>query len=889
MGTPSLIDSKEPLLPATAPATVDPIRKRQARQRKLIVFALLATILLWFHHSRSCSHNHGDKPTSEDIDIARAFAYRAHAHGKPDHKKPPPRGWRAIHEFLKVPNNDSALATSRLVATKPHIAGSPQDLITAQNVLELFNQEFKLPPRKTVPIFQAGSPASRLATLTIPWTSQPRAWIDTYYPVLNTPLDRHLEILDDDGKVSWSAELEEVADDTDPEAGKYVYAVPTFHGLSKGGDVKGKLIYANYGLKADYDALEEKGVNFTGAIVLTRYGGNFRGLKIKRAQELGAVGVLIYSDPRDDGGITVDNGFDYYPNGPARNPTAVQRGSVQFISTYPGDPTTPGRPSYANVTRDDPISIPTIPSLPISWANAQKLLELVKDTEFGPSKETIRLHNNVDDKVTPIWNTMGVIPGHIKDEVVLVGNHRDAWVMGATDPSSGTASLHEVVRGFAALWHKGWRPLRTIVIASWDAEEYGLIGSTEYGEDFHPFLAKHVVAYLNLDSSVSGANFHAAGSPSLAHLVRSVADHIPHPTDDERSLWDTKKDVGPFAANVSDEFWAAKQSEEDAQAKLAPASLGVSPLGSGSDYTVFLQHIGIASSDGGFGGAKGDAVYHYHSVYDSERWQEVYADPGFHRHVAAAQFLGAVTLRLSDSIVLPINTTQYALQLEEYLNVVEGLAQNLDDKPDLSTLRDAIAQLVTESIKFDTEKKAAEEGLKKLFRKKSKFRVLRKLKCKTRRAFRKFFGLPVHSHHDLAAGTYDNDTEMEWLEAQRAEFVSDAELTTLGTRPEGWPQEEPPRRRHPNPIKFIRAVRRVRRVNHKLATFERGFISKDGIKDREWYKHLGVAPGKWLGYGATTLPALTEAITIEKNSTLVNEEAARLTEAVEKLAGRLSA
>lgn len=878
------MESKEQLLPATAQVAANPVRKRQSRQRTFILLAAFASLLLWFSHSRNCAHKYSSG--IEDDEVIRAFAYRAHKWSAP-HGHKPPRGRRAIHEFLKIPNNDSAIATSRLLATKPHIAGSPQDLITAQNVLELFNQEFKLPPRKVVPIFQAGSPASRLATLSIPWTSQPRAWIDTYYPVLNTPLDRHLEILDDNGNVTWSAELEEVADATDPDAGKYVYSVPTFHGLSKSGDVKGKLIYANYGSKADYDELEAKGVDFRGAIVLTRYGANFRGLKIKRAQELGASGVLIYSDPRDDGGVTEDEGFVAYPNGPARNPTAVQRGSVQFISLYPGDPTTPGRPAYANVTRDEPLNIPTIPSLPISWANAQKLLTLLKDNGFGPSKETVRLHNNVDDKITPIWNTVAVIPGHIKDEVVVVGNHRDAWVLGATDPTSGSVSLHEVVRGFAHLWHKGWRPLRTIVIASWDAEEYGLVGSTEYAEDFKNFIEKHVVAYLNLDSSVSGGNFHAAGSPSLAHLLRDVAERIPHPTDEDRSLWDSQNDLGPFAANISESLWAAKQSEEEAQAKLAPASLGVSPLGSGSDYTAFLQHIGIASSDGGFGSAKGDAVYHYHSIYDSQRWQELYADPGFHRHVAAAKFLGAVTLRISDSIVLPINTTQYALQLNDYLDVVEELADKLDDKPNLSALRDAIAQLVTESIKFDTEKKAAEDALKKLFRERRQFALWRKLKCKLRRAFHRFSGLPVPSR-DSMIGFETDGSQLAWLAEQGIEFNTDAEVSALDARPVGWPQWEP-RRRHPNPIKFIRAVRRVRRVNHKLSTFERGFISSEGIKDREWYKHLGVSPGKWLGYGATTLPALTEAITIEKNSTLASEESARLVEVLGKLAERLGA
>ena len=231
-----------------------------------------------------------------------------------------------------MPNNDSAIATSRLVTSKPHIAGSSQDFVTAQNVLELFNKEFKLPPRKDVPVFPAGSLQSRLATFTIPFTSHPRAWIDTYYPLLNLPLDRHLEILDGDGNVEWAAELEEVADsDTDPDAAKYVNAVPTFHGFSKSGDVRGPLIHVGYGTKAEFDALVAKGVSFEGSIVLARYGAIVRGLKIKGAQEVGAVGVLIYTDTADDRGVDEEHGFTPYPNGAARNARSVERGSVQFM------------------------------------------------------------------------------------------------------------------------------------------------------------------------------------------------------------------------------------------------------------------------------------------------------------------------------------------------------------------------------------------------------------------------------------------------------------------------------------------------------------------------------------------------------------------------------
>ncbi|KAH7104350.1 Zn-dependent exopeptidase [Auriculariales sp. MPI-PUGE-AT-0066] len=885
-------ESKQPLLglpPSELPVydeQSNPILKRQRRNRKFIVLAhllVLATVYLHLNDSGSSGSQQRDDVIDSDYFKHHRPGHSPH-HGH-DHKGPP-RGKKAIKQFLKVPNNESAIATSRLLTSKPHIAGSPQDFVTAKDVFELFSKEFKLPPRKDVPVFSAGSAQSRLATFTIPISSHPRAWIDTYYPVLNTPLDRHLQILDSDGKVEWNAELEEVADDdTDPDAVKYVNAVPTFHGLSKAGDVRGPVIHVGYGTKEEFDHLESKGINFTGSIVLTRYGAVFRGLKIKRAQEVGAVGVLIYSDPADDGGVTDKNGFTTYPLGPARHPRSVQRGSVQFISAYPGDPTTPGRPAYANVTRDEPLNAPSIPSLPISWLNAQHLLKEVHDG-VGPSKKTIRLHNNVLDGVTPIWNTMMLIPGHIKEEIVMVGNHRDAWVLGGADPSSGSATLHEVVRGFADLWHSGWRPLRSIVIASWDAEEYGLVGSTEYGEDFTRFLSKHVVAYLNLDVSVVGSSFIAAGSPSLAPLLRHVAeDIVVHPTDHKRSLWDTRDDVGPYAGNLTKSVWEASalQTIEAQQAKLAPAALDVYPLGSGSDYTVFLQHIGIASSDGGFGTAFGDAPYHYHSIFDSEYWQETFADPGFHRHVAVARFLGTVALKISDAIILPINTTQYALQLDKYLDAVEeiSLGSELKDKPDFSELRDAIAELTTESIKFDTEKDAAEHALKKLLRRRRHHKVAEKMR-KAGTAVRRWLK-PTPEEPEYVFNPY---AELDWLEAQSSDSSLNI-VAELQRPPVDWPSAiKPfcfPGHRWG---KLFKAIHRVKVTNLKLAKFESGFISEEGITEREWYKHLGVAPGKWLGYGATTFPALTEAITIEKNATLVEIEAGRLTEQILKLADR---
>lgn len=310
------------------------------------------------------------------------------------------------------------------------MAGSKRDLETAQMFLDLFQTELGIPKPEDEPLFDAGSRQSQRAirgTTTIPRRiNRPIAWIDTYYPVLNTGTQQKLEILADDGTVIWSARLEENGDEGDPDARKYHNSIPTWNGLSKDGDVKGRLVSVKYGRKQDFNELVDSGVDLHGAIALVRYGGVFRGLKVKAAQEAGCIGILIYSDPRDDGSVTQDAGYDYWPHGPARNPSSVQRGSVQFLSSYPGDPTTPGYPSYKNATRSEATSIPSIPSLPLSWKNAERLLKAMKNSKTG--SPTVRLVNKVDTKVTPIYNTMAVIPGLVAEQAVIVGNHRDGTV-----------------------------------------------------------------------------------------------------------------------------------------------------------------------------------------------------------------------------------------------------------------------------------------------------------------------------------------------------------------------------------------------------------------------------------------------------------------------------
>ncbi|KAH7916281.1 Zn-dependent exopeptidase [Hygrophoropsis aurantiaca] len=775
---------------------------------------------------------------------------------------------RIEDNFLSVPNNDSALAASRAYATHPHIAGAPEDFSDAEDILALFQTEFGITPPSTAPVFSAGTPESRSATLGITsGLKKPSVWVDTYYPVMNTAKseDLSVQLLGDNGEVVWTADLIEDGDERDETAAKYRDAVPPFHGLSAPGEASGQLVYVNYGTKADYDKLLEAGVDFKGKIVLARYGANFRGLKVQGAEALGAVGVLIYSDPRDDGPVTVENGYEPYPAGPARNPTSIQRGSVMYLSTYPGDPTTPGYPAYENATRVEGWNVPHTPSLPLSWANAKLLFE----QELGGVEEgrklngkvgsrKVKLANNVDVKVMPIWNTMAAIPGHISDEVVILGCHRDAWVMGAADPTSGTVSLHEVIRGLGALVRRGWKPLRTIVIASWDAEEYGLVGSTEWAEDFADWIQAHAVSYINVDVSVSGSRWVASASPSMAHLIERSAKDVAHPTDAGRSLWDAQNDVGHFTGPMDEEFAHMYEKSKD-----YPNLSTVGPLGSGSDYTVFLQRLGVASVDQGFGSTPFDAPYHYHSIYDSQKWEEDYADPGFHRHVAVAKSLGLLTLRFANSIVLPLNTTQYARELDAYVDLVEKSALSDSVLPDLAPLRKAVRKLQHASHKLDVEKVKAEKAFRKALKK-----IIRK-KHLVRRIL-KWVKDHLGIGKDVQGCTSKNGKQFQEI------------MGMMDTVKEG-----PDVCQHigKGPIcKFIKAGLRVRQVNKKLASFERGFISEGGIKDREWYRHLGVAPGKYLGYGATTLPALSEAVVYEKNATLASFEADRLTYLIGKLA-----
>jgi len=443
---------------------------------------------------------------------------------------------------------------------------------------------------------------------------------------------------------------------------------PAFHGYGASGDASGQVIYVNYGSPADHDRLKEMGLSVEGKIALVRYGGAFRGLKVKEAEEHGAVGVLIYSDPADDGYMK----GDMYPDGPMRPPSAIQRGSVQYLSIQPGDPSTPGGvPSTdgaRRVTRDQMNNVPKIPSLPIAYREAEKLLrnlggQRVPDEwqgglpftyHAGPGGAAVEMHVEMDEGLKPIYDVVATIPG-TTDQVLVAGNHRDAWTPGAVDPNSGTTAFLEMARSLGAAVKAGWKPKRTIILGSWDAEEYGLVGSTEWAEANAAMLTAKAVAYLNIDVAVTGPDFDVSGVPSLRDTVREVARLVPEPRQGGT--------VGEAWESRAKKAWAQStpvtRGSPDAEFE---QQLG--RLGSGSDYTVFLDFLGVPSVDMGFNGKYGV----YHSVYDNFRWMSLYGDPEFLYHQAAARILGLLTMRVASADVAPLRFSGYARALREDLD-----------------------------------------------------------------------------------------------------------------------------------------------------------------------------------------------------------------------------
>jgi N-acetylated-alpha-linked acidic dipeptidase len=504
--------------------------------------------------------------------------------------------------------------------------------------------------------------------------------------------------------------LQESVVPEDPSS-RHPRIIPLFNGYSASGDVTAPLLYVNYGLPDDYAALKKLGVDARGKIVIARYGRSFRGVKAKVAEEHGARGLIIYSDPADDGYAQ----GDVYPKGPWRPESSAQRGSVQYLFEYPGDPLTPGTPSIPGTPRirqSEATNIPRIPVQPISYGDARRLLEPlrghVRPRGFqgglpftyhvgGTADVRARLKTEMDYQVRSIWNVEGRIEGSgaERDRWVVLGNHRDAWTFGAVDPNSGTTAMLEMARGFGQLVRGGWRPRRTIIFCSWDAEEYGLIGSTEWAEQHAAELKEKAVAYVNMDAAVSGANFGASSVPSLWKLVRAAARDVRDPRT-KRSVYDAWQERARESQEPTLTDAAAGTDAPVAEARIAA-------LGSGSDYTPFLQHLGVPAIDMGFGGDYGV----YHSAYDSFAWMSKFGDPTFEYHVAAAQIFGTVALRLAEARALPMDYADYAGQIREFVTETQKAAarRRHADAFDAKALLDAAKDLEDEARRLSERRR----------------------------------------------------------------------------------------------------------------------------------------------------------------------------------------
>jgi len=547
-------------------------------------------------------------------------------------------------KFLAVPDPKLAGEDLKTLTAEPHLAATPEDYKTAEFVARKFR-------------------VAGLDTQIVPYRvllNQPKvvrveAWDEAGHPLMTGPVREHVN--------------------GDPQQDDPRVVMP-FNGSSGSGDVTAQAVYANYCRLEDFDSLAAQHIDLHGKIAICRYGTNFRGVKVYLAEQRGAVGVLIYSDPQDDGYYKGDP----YPMGPWRPDTSVQRGSVQYLFKYAGDPETPGVAStldlpdsarIKNFTGPDG-NQPRIISIPLSSHDAAPILQALKGPgapqgwqgalpfryHLGPAGVKVHLVSQQDYQRRIIWDVIGKIEGaQDPDAWVIVGNHRDAWVYGAVDPSSGTAAMLEAVRGIGALLLQGWRPRRTIVFCSWDAEEEGLIGSTEWVEQQGRALDR-AVAYFNVDVAVSGPDFSAGAVPSLKDFVRDVARSVP----------------SPVAGSVFIQWRRKSSSSDEHHESNAPPIEGeevhVGDLGSGSDFTPFLQHAGVPSTEVSSNGPYGV----YHSAFDDFAWYTQNADPEFVYLQEMARVLGLEAMRMADADALPYNYIAYAREISAYIQAAKRRA-----------------------------------------------------------------------------------------------------------------------------------------------------------------------------------------------------------------------
>jgi N-acetylated-alpha-linked acidic dipeptidase len=628
------------------------------------------------------------------------------------------------------------------------------------------------------------------------------ARIETFQVLFPTPVERVLELV---APTRFRAKLEEPAVAGDRTSGLGKEQLPTYNAYSIDGDVTGELVYVNQGLPADYEELARHGIDVRGRVVIARYGGSWRGIKPKVAAEKGAIGCIIYSDPGDDGYVQ----GDVWPQGGWRSRDSVQRGSVADMPIYSGDPLTPGRGATADAERLSAAGTPVltkIPVLPISWGDAQPLLAalagpmapggwrgaLPQPYRLGPGPARVHLAVKFDWSLKPIHDVIAVLPGaSAPDEWVVRGNHHDAWVYGALDPVAGMAATLAEAKAVGELAKSGWRPARTLVYAAWDGEEAGLLGSTEWAEAHGEELRAKAVAYLNTDSIARGI-LGIEGSHTLERLANEVA----------RDVVDPVRGVPVFDRARAARIAGAAPGERALLRSRADLELGA--LGSGSDFTPFLQHLGVAALNFGFGGE--EDYGQYHSIYDSIDHYLRYGDPDF-AYVAAAARIGLrLVLRLADADVLPFTLDRSAAAIGAYVEEVGKLADGL---------------------RAESEERArllAERTLE--------------LAADSRQTF--VPPPPLDRVPFLELAPLRNAAALLAESAGRFEAARTAAVER-GLAPE-----------------------RRAELNAFLRGYERLLLDDAGLPGRPWYRHQIYAPGQYTGYGVKTLPAIREAIEMRR-------------------------
>ncbi|WP_421802723.1 transferrin receptor-like dimerization domain-containing protein [Flagellimonas sp.] len=609
--------------------------------------------------------------------------------------------------------------------------------------------------------------------------------IDTYDVLFPYPKVRVLELI---APTKYTASLEAIPVEGDPYTAQGDKLLPSYNAFSTDGDVEAELVFVNYGIPSDYEELEKLGIDVKGKIVIAKYYGSWRGIKPKLAAEKGAIGCIIYSDPKDDGYYQ----GDVYPEGPYKNKTGVQRGSVMDMPLYPGDVLTPGYAATKNAKRLDREAAPTItkiPVLPISYEDAQPLLAALEGPvapdswrgglpltyHIGPGPAKVHLKLEFDWQLKPAHNLIATLEGdEFPDEWVIRGNHHDAWVHGASDPVSGMVALMEEARVVAQLAKEGHQPKRTLVYCAWDAEEPGLIGSTEWVEDHIPELKEKAVAYINTDGNSRGY-LGAGGSHSLQAMVSQVANVV---TDPQKgvSVAERRK-----AANVI---------------RGGDNSFKLSALGSGSDYTPFIQHTGIASLNLGYGGEGRGGEYH--TIYDTYSHYTRFKDPGFAYGVALANTAGRISLRLANAEVLPFELTQWHSTIETYLGEVMKTLESMRAEVEK---HNKLVKADTYQLVMDPKKPVAPAKMEA--------------------------EVPYLDFSPIQNVVADLKKSIATFSKADVLALSDAKKAQL---------------------------------NQELMGMEQVLLQEKGLPRRDWFKHQIYAPGFYTGYGVKTLPGVREAI-----------------------------